>query len=390
VTRVGFVMRAHPRDDAACLVSGAVKNPFRMLCALRDRIEVTGVVVVDHRGGFHSHGYDVRGLPLRGLKLYLRTFLWNLVNLPHVLRLCARSDVVQCHHPHFALGAAIARKLVFRRVRLVVKAHGTATPELAANDYGGWKGRVLRANAALHRRHDRLVLRCADLCLVSSDHQIEEMVSIYGMDRSRVRRVYNGVDARFLLPHARTREDAVRSPRLLFVGRVVPKKGYRHLFPMFEELRRRVPSVELTLVLGHRDAIEDPATFRTVTDAVERLDGCHVRFDLDERELYELLSISDLGVVPSIGYESIPTVVLEMGAAGLPVFATHRWGIPEVLPERFALSGEPVEDARRIERFVRDELGAWDAEGWADRYRRFHYDALASEYCDVYEQVRSA
>jgi glycosyltransferase involved in cell wall biosynthesis len=382
-------MRAHPRQDDACLVSGAVKNPYRLLRSLRARVEVVGVVV-DERGSWTADGYPVWGAHPRWLRLYARTLVWNLLTLPKVWRLFARADVVQCHHPNLGLGAAVLHRLVFRRVPLVVKAHGTGVPELAANRYGGVAGIVFALNARLHRRHDRLVLRWADRCLVSSDHQVEEMVDLYGVARDRIVRTYNGIDPEFAVVRHRTGPEAVAAPRLVFVGRVVPKKGFHRLHDLYRGVLAHHPQASLTLVLGHRGSVEDAGTFRFVQERLAPMPGCRLLFDLDERTLYEVLAGSDIGLVPSEGYESIPTVVLEMCGAGLPVFATARWGIPEVLPPRFGLSGDLAADVGRIVAFIAAELADWDSTAWAAAYERFRYDRLVRDYDAVYRDVLAA
>lgn len=387
MVRVAFIMRAHPRDETACLVGGAVKNPFRLLRALRRHDDVVGVLVADGSGRFDAGGYPVIGIRLPPLKLYARTLAWNVAALPTAVRLFREADVVQCHHPHFGLAAALLRAWRFRSVAFVVKAHGTATPELAANRYGGLRGAVLRVNAVLHLWHDRFVLARADRVLVSSDHQRDEMVRLYGVPGDRVTRIYNGVDPEFLRVRTRSGPDAVRAPRFVFVGRLVPKKGLAALADLWPKLLLQLPGATLTLVLGHRRAVEDAATHQLVRERLERLPSCRVRFDLDERELFSELAASDVGLVPSRGYESIPTVVLEMCRAGLPVFATPAWGIPEVLPASFALTGDADVDAERLAAFVGDDLGTWDSAAWSARYASFDYDRLAPEYRAVWHEV---
>lgn len=385
MTELGLIIRSHPRDEAACLVSGAVKNPFRLLQSLRSRVDVVGVVCADQTDRFTSHGYEVSGRSLGFLKLYVRTLLWNLVNLPAVLRLFRRAEVVQCHHPHFGLGAALLRRCVFRDTLFVVKAHGTAVPELHANRYTGARAAVLRANSRLHRAHDRVVLRCADVCVTSSDFQHHEMTSLYGVRPDRLRTAYNGYSPRYLQTDLTTGRAAGAGPNLLFVGRVVPKKGLDHLLDIYEQVRHDVPGTRLTLVLGSRSHIEDPATFAMVEQRSRELGDCRLLFDLTEVQLFEEIAAADVGLVPSRGYESIPTVIFEMGAAGLPVFATWQWGIPEVLPARFALSGETAEDAARVVDFVRTELPGWGRDTAAKDFAGYSYDELVQTYLDIYE-----
>jgi glycosyltransferase involved in cell wall biosynthesis len=140
-------------------------------------------------------------------------------------------------------------------------------------------------------------------------------------------------------------------------------------------------------VLGHRGAAEDPRTNALVRHEAARLPGCEIVHDLDETALFEVLAASDVGIVPSEGYESIPSVVLEMAATGLPVFATYRWGIPEVLPEAFGLTGDLTTDVAKVSAFVEHELAGWDSATWATRYEHHRYDRLAPQYRAVYDEL---
>lgn len=387
-TRVGFIIKAHPRDEGAALIGGAAKSPFHLLRSLRHETAIVGVVVADHAGGFATQGYTVSGRPVRWLRLYPRTFVWNLMNLPVVLRLARRCEVLQCHHPHLGLGAALVRRTGVSTAALVVKAHGTAAPESETNPKRGWRRWVLALNRELHRRHDSWVLRSADRCVVSSDHQHAEMIERYGVDPDRIRTIYNGFDP--ALTRVRRSGDVVESsgPHLVFVGRVVPKKGFHQLHGLYAAVLEAHPTATMTMVLGSRDRIEDPDTYRYIESTLLPLAGCSAAHDLREEELHDVLARSDVGLVPSLGYESIPSVIYEMCGAGLPTFATYRWGIPEVLPPEFGLSGCLEDDAARVVAFIDGRLQTWDSEAWAARYREHGYDRLVRHYLELYAEAR--
>ena len=388
MVRLGVVLRAHPSDDRAPLASGAAKSPFRLLRYLSRRVDVAGVVVVDHAGRRSSL---VAGHPVGWLRLYPRTLVWNLINAPAVLRLARRADVLQCHHPHFGLAAAAARRWGRHPFLFVVKAHGTAVPEAAANRRGrGWRPWILALNSWIHRWHDRWVLRAADVCVVSSSFQRSEMTKLYSVAPERVTTIYNGFDPEHRRVRSRSTGHGSRAPRLIFVGRVAAKKGFEHLALVYAQLRQRHPGVSLTLVLGASNAVEDVTTYRFVRDHLRTQPGCRVLHDLDESGLYGALADSDIGIVPSTGYESIPSVIYEMCATGLPTFATYRWGIPEVLPEEFGLSGDVETDVDRISHFIEKRLDGWDSDAWAQRYDRFSYEVLATEYEHLYKSTRAS
>jgi glycosyltransferase involved in cell wall biosynthesis len=281
------------------------------------------------------------------------------------------------------------KKCAFKRVKFVVKAHGTAVPELRANRYRGIKGAVLSLNAVLHRWHDTFVLKQADVVLCSSEFQRQEMISIYGLPSDGIRCMYNGYDPQFV----NSAEYGRHAPgdlchRVVFCGRVVPKKGLQYAISLFQKVARDVPDARLLMLLGKREEVEDPSTYADVQSAARRDQRIEIKHDLSESELYAEFGKATLGLITSENYESIPTVLLEMVSCGLPVFATYAWGIPEVLPEGFGLSGEIERDASKILSFSEDpaaERKTFEVTSFVRQ--RFDYRVLVREYLSLYEEL---
>jgi glycosyltransferase involved in cell wall biosynthesis len=381
--KLSFIIKSHSRDDDAPLIGGASKNPYRLLKYLSRVMPIARVIYFegDHGGRESYEAGRASGL----FKLYAKTLWQNLSSAPAVLAAFRSSDIVQCHHPHYGLIAALLRRWFYRRVRFVIKAHGTAAPELAANRYAGLKGAILRLNAKLHLWHDRFVLARADAVLCSSEFQRQELVATYGISAERIHCLYNGYDPEHLARHAT--EPNPGDIRLVLCGRVVPKKGILYAIELFEQLTQSRPDCELILVLGRQDAIEDPGTYRRIERAALEDSRIVIRHGLTESDLYRLFATCTLGLVPSQNYESIPTVVIEMLAAGLPVFATYQWGIPEILPPQFGLCGDLQRDAETLRQY----LSHPDPTAFGQLVERirehFAYPNLVRKYLALYERL---
>lgn len=383
---VSFIIKSHVRDDEASLIGGSSKNPYRLIKYLSKKVSVPTVIYFDgdHDG---KEAYRAVGFKVGLLKLYPKTIFQNVVSSASIWKAFRMSDVVQCHHPHYGLVAAVLRHFIFRRVKFVVKAHGTALPELRANKYSGLKGFILSVNATLHLWHDRFVLSRADAVLCSSEFQRQEMISIYGIPSALIHSIYNGYDSDYL-PNAVTGPSSDRraAKRFVFCGRVVPKKGIGYATKLFREIAGGDDSYRCILVLGKKREIEDGAVYREVERIAHQDTRIQIKHDLTESELYREFGGASIGLVTSENYESLPTVVVEMLAAGLPVFATYSWGVPEILPPEFGLSGNLHEDVKKIRHYLSLKVDS-SRSVVARIQNQFGYSTLVEDYLALYREL---
>ncbi|PYT35164.1 MAG: colanic acid biosynthesis glycosyltransferase WcaL [Acidobacteria bacterium] len=150
---------------------------------------------------------------------------------------------------------------------------------------------------------------------------------------ARVKRVYNGVDlGRF---PALPRPPAPQPPCLLFVGRMVEKKGLADLLAACSLLGRRGVSVQCRLVgsgpqepLLRQQAralgLDGRVEFRGPANQ-EEVASVH----LPEASVFVLPSV----VAPDGDRDGLPTSLLEAMARGVPVVSTRLSGIPEAVPD---------------------------------------------------------
>jgi glycosyltransferase involved in cell wall biosynthesis len=150
------------------------------------------------------------------------------------------------------------------------------------------------------------------------------MKEIYGVNAEKMKVVYNGVNKNRYKRCEERRADKAGSLRVLFVGRACKKKGLDKVMALAE----RNPSWEFDVVIG-------TAMFNTIggalIDEIRALENCRVYESVPEPDLPSFYQRADVTVVPSRGYESLPTVILESIACGTPAVSVNAWGNPEVI-----------------------------------------------------------
>jgi glycosyltransferase involved in cell wall biosynthesis len=119
---------------------------------------------------------------------------------------------------------------------------------------------------------------------------------------------------------------------LVFVGRLVEKKGVTYLIEAMETIRRHHPQLGLVIIGDGplRASLEADRRRLGLEEAIEFVGA------LPHDEVIRVIRRSRLAVVPSVidakgETEGMPTVVIEMMAAGLPVVGSDVDGIPDVI-----------------------------------------------------------
>ncbi|MFW5703293.1 MAG: glycosyltransferase family 4 protein [Patescibacteria group bacterium] len=153
------------------------------------------------------------------------------------------------------------------------------------------------------------VIICSDLILVLN----REIETAFSRHRSKIRRITNGVDTELFHPvHANEKQKLrkrhglqTNRPIVLFVGRLVPKKGVDIVHAA------RSPDY-LTLCIGTG----------SIPEALAEDENIRFLGGKDQEELSEFYRLSDVFVLPSHG-EGFPLSVQEAMASGLPIVTTN-------------------------------------------------------------------
>jgi len=134
---------------------------------------------------------------------------------------------------------------------------------------------------------------------------------------------------------------------LLFVGRLIPRKGIGVLLDAFRQLRQTNRQAELWIVGGRPTG--NSAFHRTLR---AKATGLPVRFlgFVRQHRLPPLYCAADLFVCPSQQPEAFGLVNLEAAASGLPVVASNNWGIREAVQQ--GVTGHLVKEYKRPAAFT--------------------------------------
>jgi glycosyltransferase involved in cell wall biosynthesis len=216
-------------------------------------------------------------------------------------------------HGHGAKGGLVARAVrvgVVGGPRVFYTPHGGS---LHFNRQSASGFVVLAVERWLERSTSGLLFEC--------QYAADRYADVVGTPRAPSRVVPNGVRLEEFAP----RELSAEATDLLFVGELRALKGVDVLLRAIAALRQSGEAVTATLVGDGPDA----ATYAAMVRDLNLAD--HVRL-VGARPMADALPRGRILVVPSRA-ESLPYVVLEAAAAGVPVIASRVGGIGEICGE---------------------------------------------------------
>jgi D-inositol-3-phosphate glycosyltransferase len=225
--------------------------------------------------------------------------VWQLASLTR------NADIVHVHDAYHASSVLAASFAKLRRRPIFVTQH----VGIVEHD----KAVVKLVQELIYSSVGTLVWRQAAAITVYNPI-VERFVRHYGVPGDKVKLIYNGIDTGHFRPsdHKTARITRRRYgltpeiPVVLFVGRLVPKKGFQKL------IAARGPEYEIVLVGPGRIPDDVP-------------DGVKFLGSISRKELLALYQASDIFAFPAVG-EMLTIVMQEAMACGLPVVATAEQG----------------------------------------------------------------
>jgi glycosyltransferase involved in cell wall biosynthesis len=260
---------------------------------------VKGAAAVEHT----ADGYEIVRLPAwNGLEARkgVPLPLWSPSALARIASLVSDADIVHVHdvyHPSSLIATAAARvrrRPVFVTQHVAIVSHDKAIVESAQK-------LCYRALAPYIWRSARQITVYNPL--------VRDFLTAHRVPHAKISLTYNGIDTAEFKPADSGRE-AVRLkfgldpdlPVILFVGRLVPKKGVHHL------VGAASPSYQIAL--AGPGQIPDQVT-----------DGVRFLGPVDRSELISLYQASDIFAFPATS-EMLTLAMQEAMSCGLPVVAT--------------------------------------------------------------------
>jgi D-inositol-3-phosphate glycosyltransferase len=227
--------------------------------------------------------------------------MWSPSAVWRLASLIGRADVVHVQDVYYGssvLAAGLARwrgRPLFVSQNVGIVEHDKAT--------------VKFAQKLVYSSVGRLLWRWATNITVYNPI-VADFLSGHGVPTDKVRLRYNGIDTQHFCPGDPEAVRATREryglapgiPVILFVGRLVPKKGFRKL------LEAHGPEYEMLLIGPGRIPDHVPA-------------GVRFLGPVNRKELRDLYQASTIFAFPAVG-EMLTLVMQEAMACGLPVVAT--------------------------------------------------------------------
>jgi glycosyltransferase involved in cell wall biosynthesis len=211
--------------------------------------------------------------------------------------------------------------------------------------------------------------------------------------------MYHGLNADFsrLLADGVNRRTPTR-PRVVSVGRMVPKKGFDVLINAISILVES--GVELELVIAGESGSQE-GELRKLVDSLNLADVVSFIGIQTQDELFELYSTSTVfslacRVVDDGDRDGIPNVMMEAMSTGLPVVSTNVSGIPELITN--GVNGILVEPetphslADALLRVIKDPTLAerFGIEGESTILSRFDGDAMVRKLSALFAEATGA
>lgn len=329
--------------------SGDPEPPFvqHLACELSNRFDITLVAPMDPLAAFHDHVRGVaieryRYMPFRswetlaypgGIMARLQKEPWRWLQVPFLMlgliraiRRLHRAHPFDLVHSHWVIPQAIA---------VIWALPAKTRPPLLATSHGG---DLHIFNTALSRKVLSAIFKRITAITVVSP-ALRELAQAMPGAANKVDVVPMGVSTRAFRKASRGPREHAPSDTdpigLLFVGRLVEKKGLVHLLralshPSMSHLHWHLK------VIGDGPLRDKLSTRARELDLSPRVEFCGARpYDEVRRAMAE----ADLLVAPSIigadgDSEGLPTVILEAMASGLPVVSTNHGGISQVIEHR--------------------------------------------------------
>lgn len=277
-----------------------------------------------------------------------------------------RPDVLHAHIYEAGLAAVLLGKR--HRLPVVITEQFSAFPRRLLS-----RQKVLKARWAFGQADRVLPVSAA----------LQTSIEQYGI-HARFHRVPNVVDAGLFAPPPAPcpSHDPIR---ILFVGSLIPVKGVGFLLDALAQVQQQRKDWCLDLV---GDGQERAAYERRAADLGL---ATQVTFHgwKTKPEVAEFMRTADLFVLPSL-WDSMPCVIVEAMASGLPIVASDVGGIPEMVDASVIGALAPPGDAGALAAVLLERLAILDQTDRhliASKAERFSMAVVGQTLHDIYEEV---
>ncbi len=279
--------------------------------------------------------------------------LFNITN-PHWIKQIKELKPALIH-AHFGLDGVLALPLAKQlNIPLIVTFHGYyATANLGeivnknglkyGQDYLSRRGQFFRE---LYLRKRAQLFDEAD-CFIAVSEFIKNKLMAQGCPEAKIKVHYIGIDVEKFTPDANMECQNI----VLFVGRLVEKKGCEYLIKAIAQVQKTNPELELVII---GDGILRQKLEKLAANSLNKYRFLGVQ---PPEAVKTWLNQAKMLVAPSITTdqgetEGLPIVILEAMAMGLPVISTIHAGIPEAVKHEETGFLIPEKDTETMAKYI--------------------------------------
>jgi colanic acid/amylovoran biosynthesis glycosyltransferase len=269
-------------------------------------------------------GLDVHLMNQGGVRGAVREFGLKVIGyVPKSVRHLLRQFRPKLVHAHFAPYGAIAIPIARQfGLPLLVSVHGT---DVTMSDAAIWRSSYFAHRLYLLRRHT--LTHMTSRVIVQSDFLKRIVIERHGFRPDQVVCIRYGIDTAQFHP----RPGATKWGSILYVGRLVERKGLSFLLHALALLQARFPDLHLTVIgdgplREQYEVLASQLLGRRVT-FLGAQPTTMVRRYLEQAYIFCMPSIT----MPSGEAETLGVVFLEAMAMQVPPVSFHSGGIPEVI-----------------------------------------------------------
>ena len=245
-------------------------------------------------------------------------------------------------------------------------------------------------SALVHNLLERMIYLLSFDFYVAISHSTERQLSKVGVQKERMKVIYNGFEHDFFNPE-RYDGDIVRERYGLkdaFIcfswGRPGVSKGHEYLIMAVPRIVEKIPHAVLLLMLSDKETYR--RRYRYLIDLIRKLEVSSKVILVEpvpRGELGFYLKAADCIVIPSIA-EGFGYAALEACSIGTPVVASDTTSIPEVIGGRYVLV-EP----KNPEAIAKGVESVYKGEYRTSELKVFPWDRAVAEYMGVYDALSS-
>lgn len=396
--KICMIVKEYPSSLNEPIVSGEIKNPFYLSQTLKKMGHNITVITHNKNKGIRDlNGVQIYSIGNGFLKGVVRSITSALNEARGLLKLIKEEDFDVIHAHSSVAGLVLLRKTEKIRTPIITTAHGTSLLEAKANTEGLSLYNILaKLNSWTQYYIDRFSWLGSDKVISAGNYQVREMLEVYKLPEEKVTPISNGVDTSFYKPDPKVgnkikEKYGIEDKRIvLFVGRLVKKKGLQYLINSAPLIIRKVPDTVFLVVGGTDKFARHESELRKRIKHLNLEEKFIIVKNVPEKEMPSYYNAADVCVFPSINYEPLPTVVFEAMACGRPIVASNIGGIPEQIGYRDTLvpQKDHIALAEMIIKILKDDdLSRMLSNKNRRRAREFHWEKIAKKYIDLYKCI---